>query len=152
MPIKFWQTIVRFWFFLSYLITTVHYVLIFIADDDWQKTTKNYLLKKKAEKSDSGPAPSMSAEKLIQLQVDIEKLVETGNSLAVDRIIEVLQEYEPEKTESCDFTFEDLKPDTLQFLAHIVYLSKNGLKYSLATPIKYYNTRTIFSYMKPNFQ
>ena len=23
MPVKFWQTIVRFWFFLSYLITTV---------------------------------------------------------------------------------------------------------------------------------
>ena len=23
MPIKFWQTIVRFWFFLSYLITAV---------------------------------------------------------------------------------------------------------------------------------
>ena len=24
MPVKFWQTNVRFWFFLSYLITTVH--------------------------------------------------------------------------------------------------------------------------------
>ena len=103
--------------------------------------------RKDAEKSDSGPAP-MSAEKLIQLKVDIEKLVETGNSLAVDRIFEVFKEYEPDKTESCDFTLEDLKPATLQFLAHIVYLSKNGMKYSLATPIKYYNTRTIFSYMK----
>ena len=102
--------------------------------------------RKDAEKSDSGPAP-MSAEKLIQLQVDIEKLVETGNSLAVDRIFEVFKEYEPDKTESC-VTFEDLKPATLQFLAHIVYLSKNGMKHSLATPIKYYNTRTIFSYMK----
>ena len=94
----------------------------------------------------------MSAQKVIQLQVDIEELVESGNSLAADRIIEVIQEYEPEKAESCDFTFEELKPDTLYFLAHIVYLSKNGLKHSLATPIKYYNTRTIFSYMKPNFQ
>ena len=27
MPVKFWQKIVRFWFFLSYLITTVHAVL-----------------------------------------------------------------------------------------------------------------------------
>jgi hypothetical protein len=26
MPVKFWQTIVRFWFFLSYLITTVSIV------------------------------------------------------------------------------------------------------------------------------
>ena len=88
----------------------------------------------------------------LPVQVDVEKLVERGNSHAVDRIIEVLKEYEPDKTESCDFTFEDLKPATLQYFEHIVYLSKNGLKYSLATPIKYYNTRTIFSYMKPNFQ
>ena len=129
-------------------ISLLDYVLIFIADDDWQKTTKKYLLKRNdAKKSDSGLAP-MSAEKLIQLQVDIEKLVDTGNSLAVDRIFEVFKEYELDKTEPFDFTFEDLKPATLQFLAHIVYLSKNGLKYSLATPIKYYNTRTIFSYMK----
>ena len=129
-------------------ISLLDYVLIFIADDDWQKIAKIYLLKRNdAEKSDSGLAP-MSAEKRIQLQVDIEKLVETGNSLAVDRIFEVFKVYEPDKTESCDFTFEDLNPATLQFLAHIVYLSKNGLKYSLATPIKYYNTRTIFSYMK----
>ena len=88
----------------------------------------------------------------LPVQVDVEKLVERGNSHAVDRIIEVLKEYEPDKAESCDFTFDDLKPATLQYFEHIVYLSKNGLKYSLATPIKYYNTRTIFSYMKPNFQ
>ena len=108
-----------------------------IADDKFEKISKSYLLKRNAEKPDSGPAP-MSSKELIQLEVDIEKLVETSKSLAVDRIIEVLQEYEPEKAESCDFTFEELKPATLRFLAHIVYLSKNGLKWSLATPIKYY--------------
>ena len=31
MPVKFWQTIVRFWFFLSYLITTVHRLI-----DGWE--------------------------------------------------------------------------------------------------------------------
>ena len=145
-----WLGIVLFDLFLE--ARALHYVLIFIADDEWQKQTKSYLLKRNAEKSDSGhastPAP-MSPEKLNQLQVDIEKLVQTRNSLAVDRIVEVMKEYEPDKAESCNFAFEDLKPTTLQYLAHIVYLSKNGLKYSLATPIKYYNTRTIFSYMKP---
>ena len=41
MPVKFWQTIFRFWFFLSYLITTVppkggfgsHLTLIFFLFD-----------------------------------------------------------------------------------------------------------------------
>jgi hypothetical protein len=37
----------------------LHYVLIFIADDEWQKQTKSYLLKRNAEKSDSGPAPTL---------------------------------------------------------------------------------------------
>ena len=101
-------------------------------------------MKKSADKSESVPTPT-SAEKLIQLQVDVEKLVETGKSQAVDRIVEVLKEYEPEKAESCDFTFEELKPATLQFLAHIVYLSKNEMKYNLALPISCYKS-------KPNFQ
>ena len=110
-----WLGIVLFDLFLE--ARALHYVLIFIADDEWQKQTKSYLLKRNAEKSDSGhastPAP-MSAEKLNQLQVDIEKLVQTRNSLAVDRIVEVMKEYEPDKAESCYFAFEDLKPTTLQ--------------------------------------
>ena len=87
----------------------------------------------------------MSAEKLTQLHADVERLVETGKSQALDRIVEVLKEYEPEIAEDWDFTFEDLKPATLQFLAHIVYLSKNEMKHNLAIPISCYKP-------KPNFQ
>ena len=38
MPVEFWQTIVRFWFFLSYLITTVRKDKL----DYLKKTSPNY--------------------------------------------------------------------------------------------------------------
>ena len=43
MPVKFWQTIVRFWFFLSYLITIVQNVKIKTRDGELTKRIYVYI-------------------------------------------------------------------------------------------------------------
>ena len=48
MPVKFWHTIVRFWFFLSYLITTVERISnpLFIDYEHYKYTPTIFLPEK----------------------------------------------------------------------------------------------------------
>ena len=54
MPAKFWQTIIRVWFFLSYLITTVNVLNLVTVPTSLQKLFRPNVRKRKTKKNSGG--------------------------------------------------------------------------------------------------